>query len=39
MHEDAILFALGDKVSLLTGAATAIVVLVAWLPAPRWWPF
>lgn len=39
MHEDAILFAARDMVSWLTGLAAALIVLAAWLPAPRWWPF
>lgn len=38
LHEDAILFALHDRVSILTALVAVIVVLIAWLPLPRW-PF
>lgn len=38
LHEDAILFALHDRVSILTAVVAIIVVLIAWLPLP-WWPF
>jgi 4-hydroxybenzoate polyprenyltransferase len=38
MHEDAILFALHDRVSIFTAVVAAIIVLVALLALP-WWPF
>ena len=38
LHEDAILFALHDRVSILMAIVALIVVLIAWLPLP-WWPF
>jgi 4-hydroxybenzoate polyprenyltransferase len=34
MHEDAILFALHDRVSILIAVVAAIIVLAAWLPLP-----
>ena len=38
MHEDPIVFALRDKVSLLTGALILVLLAVASLvPPPRWW--
>lgn len=39
MHDDPIIYAIRDPVSQLTGVLAAIVVLTAWLPMPRWWPF
>jgi len=36
MHDDPILFAIRDRVSILTGLLAAIIVIAAWLPLPRW---
>jgi 4-hydroxybenzoate polyprenyltransferase len=39
LHDDPIIWALTNRVSVMTGLLVAAVVLAAWLPAPRWWPF
>ncbi len=39
LDDDPVIYAIRDHVSQLTGVLVTIVVLAAWLPKPRWWPF
>ncbi len=39
MHDDPIIFAVRDRVSLLAGLIAALLVLAAWAPLPRGWKF
>jgi 4-hydroxybenzoate polyprenyltransferase len=39
LHDDPIIYAISDRVSLMTGALVTVVVLAAWLKGPPWLPF
>jgi len=36
MHDDPIVFAIRDRVSILIGLLAACIVIAAWMPLPRW---